>query len=373
MEIGNKQPHEVSPVELQGDSYDALRQADPYANIEVERTFMDRMANFFGFRSGADKRSYELEQLSNEYQAGIAQQKFENEFNSEVEKANRMRMAGMNPDLLGTSGVSGASTHDAQHNSSTAIDGMRTGADVATTFFNVVTSAVSIAHSFFGLKGAQLDNAQKLTDVITSASDYGKNWITNNFQEGMWLNTHHFGKYLGRNNPIVSQAIKDGMDSLLAETADGDIVGTARLMAGYDADKLSSAKNRFERATLEGSKYYSGEMETMKTLAGIFTDLNLESRKSQDQYTSDYYGERSGITAAQADQASDEFTLGEKDMTNEIRDVKRKVVKALSKQSEQGNITSTIALLLFSMMPNSLSMGSSDGPKGSTTSTSIGF
>lgn len=84
--------------------YDAYYKANPYVNQTYKMTLADRL---FGglFRTGYDKWLNEMQLNAAQYDAGIVDMEQQNIFNSPAEQADRMRAAGLNPDLLGTGDV----------------------------------------------------------------------------------------------------------------------------------------------------------------------------------------------------------------------------------------------------------------------------
>lgn len=134
---------------------------DTYDPSLIEDTFWDKFANFFGFRSSADKARLQLKQSRSEAINQLVNQSAEQAYNSELEKAQRMRDAGMNPDLLGT-GVASEATEGNEPEGRPAFDQLTTASDFASGFMNAFQSAISIAS---GIQGFQL-NGVNLSDKV---------------------------------------------------------------------------------------------------------------------------------------------------------------------------------------------------------------
>lgn len=92
-----------------GTDWASLVASNPYKNITRKKTFWDKVANAFGMRSSYDKFMEEQQMNSQEYINNLTQKAYNEDYESPEAEAQRMRDAGMNPDLLGTEGVNGAS------------------------------------------------------------------------------------------------------------------------------------------------------------------------------------------------------------------------------------------------------------------------
>lgn len=103
--IGVQQSN-LAPVETGNKMYDALYKANPYNNLSYNRSGWQAFLSALGFRTDYDRWTEEQQVNKNEYDAQVASIIQQNQFNSPEEQAQRMRDAGMNPDLLGTQGVS---------------------------------------------------------------------------------------------------------------------------------------------------------------------------------------------------------------------------------------------------------------------------
>lgn len=86
--------------------YDALLKSNPYVGLTYHKTPWQTFLSSLGFRTDYDRFLEEAQVNANEYDAQVASIKQQNEYNSPSAEAQRMRSAGLNPDLLGTQGVS---------------------------------------------------------------------------------------------------------------------------------------------------------------------------------------------------------------------------------------------------------------------------
>lgn len=96
----------LDPVVTGNKMYDDLFAANPYNNLTYNRSSWQDFLSALGFRTDFDRWKEEQQVNANEYNAQVASIMQQNEFNDPSAQAARMRQAGINPDLLGTQGVS---------------------------------------------------------------------------------------------------------------------------------------------------------------------------------------------------------------------------------------------------------------------------
>lgn len=157
-----------------GSLYDDLFKNNPYRNLNYNKSAWQDFLSWMGFRTDADRFQEEAQMNALQWDAGIYQQMYQDKYNSEQAKAERMREAGENPDLLGTGNVSEASSpvEDPQ--------GMTPGTSeeavipqIASGFMSAFNTAVGIATQVIQLDGLRSDiegknigNAEQMMKVI---------------------------------------------------------------------------------------------------------------------------------------------------------------------------------------------------------------
>lgn len=149
-----------------GTDYNALKQNNPYAQSLRKKTWLDGLVSSLGLQSGYDK--YELERKQNElnYEASINQLIQQNAYNSPTEQAERMREAGMNPDLV--DGVSD-NTQSSEAVPPLALSDMSDVISKAnepiqkfgSTIMQALQLAFGMAESINGIEGMKLSNDGK--------------------------------------------------------------------------------------------------------------------------------------------------------------------------------------------------------------------
>lgn len=151
----------VSPDTVYDGSYGNLRNADPYANFTYKMGPFEKFLQNLGFRTKFDKQREEMALASQAYQADITQKQYDEAYDSPNAQADRMRQAGLNPDLQGTSGVQSAAAMSSEDNPAAMVaepDTLGTPEGFAEFIMSSITTAVGLSKEFMSLKGLSLAN-----------------------------------------------------------------------------------------------------------------------------------------------------------------------------------------------------------------------
>lgn len=139
----------------------ALSTYDPDS---VQDSILDKVANFFGIRSSADKMRDQINLARQQALNQLVNQQAEQEYNSEASKAERMRDAGLNPDLLGLGDASEA-TEGNEPESSPDFSQLAGFQDMCNTFTSAFSNTLQL---FSGIQAFQLngiDISSRLYDL----------------------------------------------------------------------------------------------------------------------------------------------------------------------------------------------------------------
>lgn len=170
-----------------GQQYDQLFKANPYRNLEYRQTGMQRLLSKLGFRTKMDDFYDQMQINAAEYDAGIFSQMQQNEYNSPTAQADRMRAAGLNPDMLGTGDVAGAASPVDDPNGmnlsgGNEIEPLQIVQTVGSAVMNLIPGVMSFATNLSQLKGIRLENdAKELAfnnDALSYAQDFWTSGIT---------------------------------------------------------------------------------------------------------------------------------------------------------------------------------------------------
>lgn len=157
-----------------GADYDALFANNPYRNLTYNKSAWQTLVGMLGFRTDYDRWKEDAQVNANEYDAGIYSMMQQNNYDSPIAQADRMRQAGMNPDLLGTGDVaeSNAPTEDPNGMSQNVGDEFM---DFGNTIASVFSRAIAVVKDFKSLEqmntiidSQNIDNAVKMTGAIDS-------------------------------------------------------------------------------------------------------------------------------------------------------------------------------------------------------------
>lgn len=102
--VGQELPTSVSRPEL-GPQYQQLLDANPYRGVEYHTTPWQNVLSALGFRTQADAWRENMAVQAAEYDASIAQKAYDESYNTPTMQVERMRAAGLNPDLDGGSSI----------------------------------------------------------------------------------------------------------------------------------------------------------------------------------------------------------------------------------------------------------------------------
>lgn len=158
-------------LSAQGDRWKNMVDSNPYANINYRQSRFQRFLADLGFRTKYDAAKEQAQLQSNEYLAGLMQKYGDEQYETPAQMAQRMREAGLNPDLQGIGDVAGAATMPEDTNvmspdtfaddSSMIAPVTSAISSVGSLIGNCITGAIGLAGTFQDLKGKRLDNANK--------------------------------------------------------------------------------------------------------------------------------------------------------------------------------------------------------------------
>lgn len=168
--IGNA---EATAQSVAGSRFEDLYNSNPYLQLPRQRTVWDRLLNFFGARSGYDRAMEQYSLAGSEYNAQLAQLASEEQYNTPAEQAMRMRQGGMNPDLLGTEGVSPASEFDNQQQSpdvnASAMEDLERLGSIRQAFGTFASNALGLLGTVGSVVESGVGILGKIQDIDTNS------------------------------------------------------------------------------------------------------------------------------------------------------------------------------------------------------------
>lgn len=143
----------------------------------IQNTFWDDVSNFFGARSKSDVLRMQQTQARNEALQQLIAGNREEEYNAPLASAARKRQAGQNPDLTGTDDA-GEATEFNEPETSLDYSGLSTGADLAQSFTQAFTTALSLTQGLQSVYGMQIDNSLKKMSSFKNYRDMAEDLFT---------------------------------------------------------------------------------------------------------------------------------------------------------------------------------------------------
>lgn len=145
-----------------GEQYQALINSNPYRNVEYKVSPWQNLLSALGFRTKADAWKENMAVQANEYDAAIQQKIYDESYNDPSKQVERMRAAGLNPDIDGGSTISPGDAASLGEDPSTPM--MSDGDEglvlqVANGVLGAFSSAVGLIQSVQGIARNRLENS----------------------------------------------------------------------------------------------------------------------------------------------------------------------------------------------------------------------
>lgn len=356
----------------EGTRYYDLYQNNPYAPDKFTRqqTLWDRLANSFGMRSSYDAAQDEWAKAASEYDAQIAQLKGEDEYNSEAAKAERMRAAGLNPDLQGIGEASEAGEF-AQEQTSPDIN--RNSEDVdrilgaISRIPQAVTFAMGMAEKGMHLNQILYETKEKKASWAEKLQKMAESFIDN------FTPLTEKDNYGGNEKMSFDKAAKEVLENAGLWAEDQGFTKkekerfvnnvTDMIHGGKKEDIYKKftglLKARKEYGETKASKYTPKTDDEQKIL-GIVGELvnkwdstllhqaGKEENKAKTE--EDYWNTKNGITQAAGENAKSTEDIGHGELVTKARKAMNEAIEELKKYTKEGSmfalgLESTLAIL----------------------------
>lgn len=387
----NDNSYTVSPDTVYSGQYGDLRNADPYANFTYKMGPFEKFLQSLGFRTKFDSQREQMALASQAYQADVAQKAYDEAYDSPEAQAARMRQAGLNPDLQGTSGVQSAAAMQSEDNPAAMVaepDTLGTPEGFAEFIMTSLTTAVGLSKDFMSLKGLSLANEGasigNSSDLLNLAFDSILNYTP--AIRDLDLAT------VGEDGVVNFELDPTSIENRIATDYKGAIskkqyrrfMSTVRNMV--DSLPVEREQYRQWRERVENRRGYMREVtrpdysesdEIMYGISQILSGLAFDAYekglhndvKEQDVRSEhlsnemDYEQQFDGSLAADAVNSGNALTVNTNRTRNLLQGALGEIMSYLKKQSERGNRLASIALSIISL--GSL-MNVSVGPSGAS-------
>lgn len=356
----NKYQH-VDPISSPGDSiYDDLINDSPYNDVD--------------YADYGDNISRETQ--ANQVNANIANKQYRNNmllakyqewYNSEGQKAARMRQAGLNPDLQGIGEASESVTpQEVEKESFVPGNSKLEKLQVAETLGGMIMSAVQGAFGLVqNIQGVELSSLELANKDLANFNEFNKIASQYLSEQPDFAPTPD-GKVMRSAGEIVKNVYNVAKGTFTSRSARKQfkrgLDHAADTLAGVEAyyktrGGAAAARNAFIR---ENSQFRSGEfgendddaMAAMEIVNEALFRLNkqvMDADFQQEQYREDYYHHLDGKTAAEAANASNADVRDSRRANNQINSVYNYLVNGLYKEAKTGNHWAMGILLILQM------------------------
>lgn len=389
-------PNETAAPSL-GPQYQAMLDANPYRNREYEKSGWQNFLSMLGFRTEADAWKENMAVQAAEYDASITQKAYDEQYNNPSAQMERMRAAGLNPDIDGGSQISSGEAAAIGQDPSTPMqstgdeEGLQKVVSLASTVasgcMNAFSTALGMVSSIQGIHRNRLDNTmqaiqnesafQTLADQVlpyiiprTPESDEeGNPW---------WLNSYEAAKMFVGDMPKKMQgkfntALLNRLNSAPTERK---------------AYEEWSGRVSARKAYYQGSNEFYDESDEVLNiissgLAKMNEDIYRQSQKAslaegkaseaQSANEQEYFENLSGEAQAAAENSSNRLTTTNNAMVQSMRSNLAEIVKKLDAKSKEKGIGGGLASVAMSLISMVQLWISSQGAPSVSRSTSSSY
>lgn len=358
-------------------------------------TAFDDLNTSFGGQSSADRLMKQYALNFDDYLKETLNNLETRDYNSEASKVNRMRQAGLNPDLQGLSQSSeeAFSAPDESLPDPAGIDAANSqkissiasfGVQVSNAAMSLITGAVQMSKMFVDIEGSKLDNAgkeiankvgeQSLVDYElgneVKASDVALRGLLSMTPSDIKGDSEDFDAVFGN---LIQSASKADYSNYSPATArllrkmysrySGELVN------GKPSLELEKLKTDFQKAISDNKLgiahnaaqpgYSDDDITMIKDICMMFNEyyrdiskLRLEAEresykasKVKDQYNQEYYGNLEGETRAEAENKTYENSKTEAETEKRTNDLWNRITDYLASKH------STLATIMLAMVP----------------------
>lgn len=260
---------------------------NPYLHYQYQPSLWDSLGNAFGFSTYQDRLALDMQIKAKEFMSNISKEKFDNEYNSPDQSAARMRAAGMNPDLLGTGDVQGASQFD-QPMPGVSYD----PTEDTKTFGNSLGAAFQAAMSltqfgstlpmvFQNLRSAEVDRTDKIFNIASRVAsrlspDTINEVLTKDISKDRF--TELFGDVLHWNNEKNRSSFLSALRTSINQPATQAESFKGRFSLGQSMKDLSDMENSswFDWSYKTLNIIRNPLVQMQDTLTGLNLEYNLQ-------------------------------------------------------------------------------------------------
>lgn len=336
---------------------------NPYANFDYRHTWWQKLWEGLGFRSKFDEYRDSMALNANEYESQLLEKGHNEQYDSASAQAQRMRQAGINPDLQG--GVDAGSSSGMEPDPNAPISpGYNDPSGVLEGFANTVlscfTGAIGLAKDSLSLlqmkndvDSGKLGNSQSIFDFALSAA---RNFIPEQYPEGdpSWVNR---AVDLAFDSTSLFMSKKQQKMFRRALSSFYSSAPTQAEQWKAWRENMSQKQGWFIES---GSEFWSDQDEVLRVITDNLSKYNdriLKASKQASARTAEnesaYQGSLDSSLGAQVENATNERNLHAANIDyilNECLDSIISDLRDTSESGKRGHGLAQAALLLFSVL-----------------------
>lgn len=345
--------------------YQGLIDANPYRNITYQKSGWQNFLSALGFRTQADAWKENMDIQAREYDAAILQKEYDEQYNNPLSQVERMRTAGLNPDIDGGQSIDSGSAAPLGEDPSTP---MQTTGDegvlmqVANGVMSAFTTAMGIVSSFQGVATKHLQNLLSVEDFATQNFDKFIPFIGESADRIR-------SDYISDSLEMAKMFSKNNLPRRYRQRFVNTIQGFWNSAPG-DADAFKAWTDR-----ISSRRKYSMDSQTLydefsdvlypisKELADLQADifkLNLEEQKTdasasikENENREEYADALDADLQARSENVGNDVSLMNSQMLYTVRSHISNIISGLEKTSKEGGLKGSLAqvsMTLISML-----------------------
>lgn len=333
-----------------GTRFEQIYDQNPYKESLRDKTWIDELVSGLGFQSGYDIYEMQRKQAYNEYNAQIAQLASEEKYNEPIAQVDRMKAAGINPDIKGGVQANDASEFAQEQTSPDVSLAAHQNTDMivglAEEIIKTITGVLQISSEIPILRNTIDTNDAEVAQKIMGLS---QDWLKNSWRGPIFhyneLSDDTEETQFPQYDPyflaeIRSYADKNFRTRRSKKAFEENVLNLVRSMHGQKelyADMVDYQENKGKAARNSVNKYKGGgdfvalmrNFEPLVRLEETTFENEIKAKKEQSMNSLDYETAKSGTSQAAAEnsdnEARQEANKVYKDMRNAFNGVMQNI------------------------------------------------
>lgn len=371
-----------SVPQVSNPDYQRLIDANPYRNQDYNSSPWQNFLSLLGFRTQADAWRENMSVQAAEYDAAVLQKMRDEDYNSPQNQVERMRAAGLNPDIDGGSSIDPGSAAPMPEDPSTPMQSTGSDSEPILQFvngvLNVFSTAVGLTQSIQGVFRGHLDNVFQsiqnesafkqfaegvfpylIPTTPEDASD-GSSWRSNSLE---------MAKMFAGNLP-------KRMQSKFLREVEGfwnSAPGEAKAFADWK-NRVQNRKGYFS----ESSTFYDESDSALRIITDELASMNEKIYKAsqtkdlvKEENDTSYLNSLDAGLQAEAENSANRVSKENNDMVGIMRSSLKSMVDKLDKASNEKGVGGTLSRITMALLSMLQLYISSQGMPSVSRSTSI--